>query len=48
MTFDLDCDTCEFARTVETESSAYDGAKRHEQEHPSHFVLITTRNPQEA
>lgn len=40
MAFELDCDTCEFNRTVESESAAYDSAKSHESDHPNHFVFI--------
>ena len=38
--YDLKCDTCEFSRTVDAESSAYSAAKDHESDHPDHFVLI--------
>lgn len=42
MPYDLTCDSCEFARTVNEEVSAYTGAKDHEEEHPTHFVFIWT------
>ena len=38
--YDLKCDTCEFSRTVDAESSAYSAAKDHESDYPDHFVLI--------
>jgi hypothetical protein len=38
--FDLDCDTCDFNRTVDAQRSAFSAAKDHESDHPDHFVLI--------
>jgi hypothetical protein len=40
MTHNLDCDSCEYDDTAETETAAYRLAKEHETTHPSHFVLI--------
>ena len=41
MAFNLACDTCGFERTEEEEARAYIGAKSHEEQFPTHFVLIT-------
>lgn len=40
VTFQLDCDTCDFNLTVDAENTAYVSAKEHESDHPTHFVLI--------
>lgn len=42
MGFILDCDTCDFGRTVDDEGEAYVLSKEHESEHGGHFVLIET------
>lgn len=41
MRFDLDCDTCGYAEVVDEAASAYTGARDHEADHPSHFVIIS-------
>ena len=43
MAYELACDSCEFAEAEALERSAYAGARDHESEHPSHFVVITER-----
>lgn len=40
MTYSLDCDTCQFARSIAGEVNAYSIAKEHESEHPEHFVFM--------
>lgn len=40
MAFELACDTCDFAPTVDGEDSAYVSARDHEADHPTHFVFI--------
>lgn len=40
MPYSLDCDTCDFIRTVDDEVDAYAAAKEHESEHPNHFVFM--------
>lgn len=44
MQYELDCDTCDFAQTVEEEGETYPRAKDHEAEHPTHFVFITSED----
>lgn len=41
MTFDLECDSCEYAEVVDEAATAYTGARDHEADHPSHIVLIS-------
>lgn len=41
MGYELDCDSCDFAQTVERERDTYPRARDHEAEHPSHFVFIS-------
>ena len=40
MTYSLNCDTCDFVRTVDDEGNAYVLARDHEREHGAHFVMI--------
>lgn len=42
MEYQLDCDTCDYVHVVEEEGDTYLHAKDHEEDHPSHFVIITT------
>lgn len=37
---ELQCDACEFACSLADDSMAYDRAREHESEHPTHNVLI--------
>jgi hypothetical protein len=40
MTLELDCDTCAYTRELEEEWRAYDEARKHEAENPTHAVLL--------
>ena len=41
MTYNLECERCEFAAVTDREARAYTGAKHHEAEHPDHVVFIS-------
>lgn len=40
MMYDVECDTCDFARTVEEGWKAYGSANEHETDHPTHVVAV--------
>lgn len=40
MAYDVQCDTCDFGRTVEEGWEAYGSANEHEAAHPTHSVAV--------
>lgn len=40
--YQLSCDTCELDQVVDDEVTAYEIARDHEREQPSHYVFIDT------
>lgn len=41
MGHELTCGKCEFTEVVDEDWRAYDRAKRHEKEFPTHYVVIS-------
>jgi hypothetical protein len=44
--YELDCDSCGFEATIEDSASAYESARVHELDHPSHNVWIRDATPE--
>lgn len=40
MAHTLECDTCDFERTIDDEVDAHAAATEYESEHPDHFVVM--------